>query len=177
MALRPKHCTAALILQAIHAGRLRVQRDGTDWPSQQHRLHAPPGARQFDPFALGSQAIADSALRPPRKYYKLTRSGKRRWKPRTNAIRFRQTNPSPEAKTPTPLHLAILRSASLLDARSDRAEWFAEWSAELWHVVATAFCLGAFRDAFWLRRNNQPDRAFNLPRRCPASYSSQPWRY
>jgi len=56
----------------------------------------------------------------------------------------------------TPLHLAILRSASLLVPGPDRAEWFAEWSAELWHVNRddTAFCLGAFRDAFWLRRNN-----------------------
>ena len=56
----------------------------------------------------------------------------------------------------TPLHLAILRSASLLVPGPDRAEWFAEWSAELWHVNrgAIAFCLGAFCDAFWLRRNN-----------------------
>ena len=56
----------------------------------------------------------------------------------------------------TPLHLAILRSAALLVPVAQRAEWFAEWRAELWYVNhgATAFCLGAFRDAFWLRRNN-----------------------
>ena len=67
----------------------------------------------------------------------------------------------------TPVHLAILRSASLLVPGPDRVEWLAEWRAELWHVNrgATAFCLGAFRDAFWLRRNNPTQngpRAFNL---------------
>ena len=52
----------------------------------------------------------------------------------------------------------------------ERAEWLAEWQAELWHVwhtysrkscgcfrggqAVTAFCFGAFHDAFWLRRNN-----------------------
>jgi hypothetical protein len=53
------------------------------------------------------------------------------------------------------LHLAILRTAALLVPRSQRAEWFAEWSAELWYVhrsrgPATAFTLGAFRDALCL---------------------------
>jgi hypothetical protein len=56
----------------------------------------------------------------------------------------------------TPLHLAILRSAAWLVPVEQRGEWLAEWRAELWHVNhgATAFCLGAFRDACWLRRNN-----------------------
>ena len=67
----------------------------------------------------------------------------------------------------TPVHLAILRSAALLVPGPQRAEWFAEWSAELWYVNrgATAFCLGAFRDAFWLRRNNptrMAPRTFSL---------------
>ena len=65
------------------------------------------------------------------------------------------------------MHLAILRSASLLVPGPQRAEWLAEWSAELWHVNrgATAFCLGAFRDACWLRRNNPApfaSRTFSL---------------
>ncbi|HYW43474.1 MAG TPA: hypothetical protein VE959_11505 [Bryobacteraceae bacterium] len=54
------------------------------------------------------------------------------------------------------LDLAILRGAALLVPGPLRAEWLAEWRAELWHVKqgATVFCLGAFRDAFWLRRNS-----------------------
>jgi hypothetical protein len=54
---------------------------------------------------------------------------------------------------------AILRVASLLAPRDQRAEWVQEWRSELWYIPrhgATRFCLGAFRDAFWLRRNN-PD--------------------
>lgn len=57
------------------------------------------------------------------------------------------------------VHLAILRAAALLVPRHERAEWLAEWSSELWYVLAggsrkaTLFCLGAFPDAFWLRRN------------------------
>jgi len=53
------------------------------------------------------------------------------------------------------VHLAILRGAALLVPVSERAEWFAEWSAELWYVNQnpTVFCLGSFRDAFWLNRN------------------------
>ena len=79
------------------------------------------------------------------------------------------------------LHLAILRSASLLVPGPHRAEWFAEWTAELWHVNrgATAFCLGAFRDAFWLRRNTPtPIGGIRSAcvRPCPASYSWPPWR-
>jgi len=59
------------------------------------------------------------------------------------------------------LHLAILRGAALLAPGEQRQEWLAEWTAELWYVGqastgkrATTFCLGAFRDAFWLRRNS-----------------------
>lgn len=73
----------------------------------------------------------------------------------------------------TRLHLAILRSAALLVPGPQRDEWFAEWSAELWYVNhgATAFCLGAYRDACWLRRNNPapPVRhrlGFESPLRC-----------
>ena len=57
---------------------------------------------------------------------------------------------------PATLNLAILRSAALLVPAPQRTLWFAEWSAELWYVNrgATAFCLGAFRDAFWLRRSS-----------------------
>lgn len=58
--------------------------------------------------------------------------------------------------------LAILHSARLLVPRGQRAEWLAEWEAELEYVrqnaeaEAISFCLGAFRDAFWLRRNSLP---------------------
>jgi len=67
-----------------------------------------------------------------------------------------------------PVSLFILRCAALLAPGRERAEWLAEWRAELWHVrdscharscfhgneAVTAFCLGAFQDAFWLRWNN-----------------------
>ncbi|MGH9629037.1 MAG: hypothetical protein ACRD7E_11990 [Bryobacteraceae bacterium] len=62
---------------------------------------------------------------------------------------------------------AILRGAALLVPNRQRAEWLAEWTAELWYIRrsvsressagamgATAFCLGAFQDAFWLRCNS-----------------------
>jgi hypothetical protein len=69
-----------------------------------------------------------------------------------------------------PSCLFILRSAACLVPGQERAEWLAEWQGELWHVwhacdsksldrfrgspVVTDFCLGAFRDAFWLGWNN-----------------------
>ena len=74
------------------------------------------------------------------------------------------------------MHLAILRSAACLVPSEQRGEWFAEWSAELWHVQrsgerqATGFCLGSFRDALWLRRNSPPDAQpwlhLETPARC-----------
>ena len=69
-----------------------------------------------------------------------------------------------------PVSLAILRTAALVAPRHQRAGWLSEWTAELWHVFKacndqspasshgqqeiTAFCLGAFQDALWLRRND-----------------------
>ena len=71
--------TAALILQAIHAGNvygfsvmeMTGLASGTVYPA----------LRRLERDGLiksnwESQAIADDELRPPRKYYKLTRSGK-----------------------------------------------------------------------------------------------------
>ena len=53
------------------------------------------------------------------------------------------------------LHLAIIQTAALLVPAPDRAEWLAEWRAELWYVNrrATAFCLGSICDALWMNRN------------------------
>jgi hypothetical protein len=73
------------------------------------------------------------------------------------------------------LNEAILRSAALIVPATERAEWFAEWRAELCYVNrdATAFCLGSFRDALWLRSNNPTptNRALRLqsPVRCALS--------
>ena len=55
------------------------------------------------------------------------------------------------------LHCSILRAASLLAPSDQRDEWLNDWRSELWYIPrqgATQFCLGAFRDALWLRRNN-----------------------
>ena len=81
---------------------------------------------------------------------------------------------------PEAFHLAILRIASVLVPATRRADWLAEWRSELWQVRsepcgynATAFCMGAFRDAYWLCRNDpHPDRALffaESPGRCLAS--------
>jgi hypothetical protein len=53
------------------------------------------------------------------------------------------------------LPLALLRTAALLVPAPRRAEWLDEWQSELWYVQrgAAGFCMGAFRDAFWVRRN------------------------
>jgi len=67
-------------------------------------------------------------------------------------------------------HLGLLRGASLMVPRKQRAEWWREWHAELWHVrqecvpiatvswraerKVTSFCLGAFQDALCLRRHS-----------------------
>jgi len=71
------------------------------------------------------------------------------------------------------LHLAIIQTAALLVPASERAEWLTEWRAELWYVNrrATAFCLGAFCDAFWMNRNTPapPTRrwfSFESPLKC-----------
>ena len=53
---------------------------------------------------------------------------------------------------------AILRAASLFAPGEERADWIREWRSELWYVPrrgATRFCMGAFQDALWLRRNSQ----------------------
>jgi hypothetical protein len=62
--------------------------------------------------------------------------------------------------TPVAFHRAILRCAALLVPESQRPDWLAEWRSELWHIRrdphghnVAAFCMGAFRDAFWLWRN------------------------
>lgn len=68
------------------------------------------------------------------------------------------------------MHLGLIWSASLLVPRWKRAEWSQEWRTELWYVLrecssetslhsrslkeATAFCLGAYKDAIWLRRRS-----------------------
>jgi hypothetical protein len=69
------------------------------------------------------------------------------------------------------LHVAILRNAALLVPAPARAEWLAEWRAELWYVEhdATAFCLGSFRDALWLRIKSFDARSalsLDSPLRC-----------
>lgn len=66
------------------------------------------------------------------------------------------------------VHLALVWSASLVVPLVERSEWSEEWRTELWYVLrecssetrvhprsileATAFCMGAYWDAIWLRK-------------------------
>jgi len=66
--------------------------------------------------------------------------------------------------------VAILSVAAWLVPKQKREEWLAEWRSELWHVwqlchqelnpsrrnegEATTFCLGAFKDALWIRQDD-----------------------
>ncbi len=87
----------------------------------------------------------------------------------------------------------MLKMAAFLVPRAARAEWLEEWRAELWHVwhicnqndgpaalhqkeEITAFSLGAFKDALWLRRNHAscgPRRWFRqgMPSRCILTFA------
>jgi len=58
------------------------------------------------------------------------------------------------------LHRAMIRMAAWLVPVTGRAAWLDEWQSELWYVRdgATGFCLGAFRDALWVRRNRESFR-------------------
>jgi hypothetical protein len=68
-------------------------------------------------------------------------------------------------------HMGLLRAASMLVPARQRAEWWREWHAELWHVrdactpegrltwdgarESSAFCLGAFQDALCLKGHSR----------------------
>lgn len=66
--------------------------------------------------------------------------------------------------------MMILRLAALLVPSAERSEWTREWNSELWYVQCSRlmFCLGAFRDALWVRRNSPRERHAFLqsPRHC-----------
>ncbi len=68
------------------------------------------------------------------------------------------------------LHSALLRGAAFLVRAPEREEWLAEWRAELGYVPRerrTSFCLGAPRDALWLRRHGTVRPIFlQSPWRC-----------
>jgi hypothetical protein len=78
-------------------------------------------------------------------------------------------NPAPRWRRPSG-YRRLFWCASLLVPRRLRADWLAEWMAELWYagkaweearpsalvegqLVMARFCWGAFVDAYWLRRN------------------------
>ena len=156
--------TSAMILQAIGSSpHLRLHRDGSHWPSQRNRLSriAPDGTRQLIRSQWERQSIADAELRPPRKYYRLTRAGE------ITLDASRDRYPLLAGLTPTEevqkqmktqwLQNTVLLAASLLAPGDQRAEWVKEWRSELWYIprrTALLVSLGAFRDALWLRRNN-----------------------
>lgn len=62
---------------------------------------------------------------------------------------------------------SLLPVAALLAPRERRAEWLDEWRSELWYVQKSGargewevlrFCLGAFVDAWWVRRARLADQ-------------------
>lgn len=71
-------------------------------------------------------------------------------------------------------YVGLLRCAALMVPRPERAEWFREWRGELWQAdracprqrridleaesQVLSFCLGAFKDAFCLRRESAAPR-------------------
>ena len=83
-------------------------------------------------------------------------------------------------------HAGVLRVASLVVPWNQRGEWWREWNAELWHVreacapsgnaswgaerEVTAFCLGAFQDAAFLRRQRREKVAHGAPLHGSAAY-------
>jgi hypothetical protein len=74
---------------------------------------------------------------------------------------------------------AILRVASWIVPRDDRADWLAEWRGELHHAGEAGarplrFALGAFPDALWLRRHDQTPRSPLLasPAHCLAALAT-----
>jgi hypothetical protein len=74
------------------------------------------------------------------------------------------------------VHSAVLITARLLVPAAQRVEWFAEWDAELCYVRRTCgsrawgFCLGAYKDAFYLRRQC-PRPLLDSPLQCLALLS------
>jgi hypothetical protein len=70
------------------------------------------------------------------------------------------------------LQSIILRTASLLAPGDQRTEWLTGWRSELWYIPrrgSTVFCLGAFRDALWVRRNSpSPGKHLESPLSCLA---------
>lgn len=70
------------------------------------------------------------------------------------------------------LQYTTLRLASLLVPDNQRAEWVTEWQSELWYINrsrAALFCLGAFRDALWLRWNDPEAEHLNSNKLSPAA--------
>jgi len=67
------------------------------------------------------------------------------------------------------VHIAMLSNAARLVPGPQRADWLAEWTAELCYVDrgATAFCLGSFRDALWIRRAKLAPTRWTLNMKSP----------
>ena len=74
---------------------------------------------------------------------------------------------SPRQMANCAFHRILLLAAAMLTPAAVRREWLREWRAEMWHVrrscahasEVTAFCLGAFQDAWCLRRHAWRERS------------------
>jgi len=105
------------------------------------------------------QSIADTEQRPPPQILQLSSAGEKALeasRKRYPLLAKAGCSGSGRNMNGVWLHYTILRIASLLVPSHQRSEWIAEWRSELWYIPqcrATIFCMGAFPDAFWLRRN------------------------
>ena len=121
----------------------------------------------MDSRGTGSGSRGGDEQRPPRKSYRLTPAGEaaldgagKRYPLLAKLI---PSAPIGGDVSRAWLQEGILRGALLLVPAGQRREWMADWRSELWYIPGrerTPFCLGAFRDAWWLRRNQSTRAAF-----------------
>src|SRR5204862_1709597 len=117
------------------------------------------GARRPDPVAMGEGGAGGARAASAAQVLPVDaqRAGGIR-----GVVRALSAAGAPRRRGEARMTQTILRAASWLVPAARRRDWLTEWRAELWHIErvaprrTTAFALGAFRDALWLRREDPP---------------------